>query len=67
MSGKTRSSNHWIRVYEPGQKRQPSSILFEIDPGQALLRVIRRKRETVINLREYGLVPSRQPPGNKSS
>lgn len=50
-------SNNWRKVYEPGRPHHAFNILCEIDTGAALLRFVRRKRETVINLREFGLAP----------
>ena len=57
MKKKPARSNHWRKVYEPGQPRHAFNILCEIDTGAALIRIVRRRRETVINLREYGLGP----------
>lgn len=52
-----RRSNNWRKVYEPGLPRHAFNILCEIDTRAALIRIVRRRRETVINLREYGLGP----------
>lgn len=57
MTKRKQPSNQWQKVYEPGQSQHAFNILFEIDPKAALIRIVRRKRESVIDLREYGLVP----------
>lgn len=60
MTKKRRDANNWRRVYEPGQPQHAYNILCEIDSHAALIRIVRRRRETVINLREYGLAPTKE-------
>jgi type IV secretory pathway TraG/TraD family ATPase VirD4 len=57
MTKHRRSANRWIPIYEPGQPEHAFNMLCELDPKAALIRIVRRKRESLINLREYGLAP----------
>ncbi len=47
------SGDKWIKVYEPGKAKINRNILFEIDPTRHLVRVVRRKVESIINLRAF--------------
>lgn len=62
MSKHRQQANNWIPIYEPGKPQHAFNILFELDPKSAIVRVVRRRRESLINLREYGLVPGDAEP-----
>lgn len=65
MTKRGHRSSGWVKIYEPGQPQHAFNILCEINPAAAVIRIVRRKRESLINLREYGLVPKKDDPLDK--
>jgi len=40
----------WLKVFEPNKPQINRNILFEIDPERALIRVVRRRVESLVDL-----------------